>query len=124
MNDRDELAREIFIGDNFRQPREYSIVDWEWLEKTVTPHYRTECYKAIADAILATGWIKPRTITTVEELDALPHEAVVQDAGGFILEHWEEPEDRIWKAAGNEWAWSTDDITLPAQLLYAPEPSA
>lgn len=33
-----------------------------------------------ADAILAAGYRKPRTVTTVEELDALPVGAVVVDA--------------------------------------------
>lgn len=35
---------------------------------------------AIADAILAAGYSKPRTITTAEELDALPEGSAVLDA--------------------------------------------
>ena len=33
--------------------------------------------RELADALLAAGYSKPRTITTVEELDALPENTVI-----------------------------------------------
>ena len=39
----------------------------------------------MADAILAAGYRKPRTVTTVEELDALPVGSVVLDDSGLSL---------------------------------------
>lgn len=35
----------------------------------------------LTDVILAAGWVKPRTITTVAELDALPEGSVVLSGG-------------------------------------------
>lgn len=39
----------------------------------------------VADAILAAGYRKPRTITTAEELDALPLGSVILDQVGLSL---------------------------------------
>ncbi|AYN55822.1 hypothetical protein PP635_gp43 [Arthrobacter phage Auxilium] len=55
-NHRDELALELFIGDNGNQPREQSIVDWQWFNETVRYRGRVENYKVMADAILAAGY--------------------------------------------------------------------
>lgn len=44
----------------------------------------------IADAILAAGYRKPRTITTVEELDALLHgdaNVILMDSDGVALQN-------------------------------------
>ena len=59
-NERDELAG--IIARAFRvHPNGVAYVD----------------HKGGADALLAAGYRKPRTITTAEELDALPRGAVV-----------------------------------------------
>jgi len=64
MNARDELAQLIAsTADEFCMLRTGDI-------PIATDH-------AAADAILAAGYTKPRTITTVEELDALPEGSVV-----------------------------------------------
>ena len=68
---------------------------------------------AAADAILAAGYRKPRTITTVEELDALPERSVVRDATTDVLE----------RLGGR---WYCGDFpglapTLPATVLWEPE---
>ena len=45
----------------------------------------------VADAVLAAGYRKPRTITTAEELDALPDGSAVVDKEGDVLTkhaHW------------------------------------
>ena len=81
MRARDDLAQELFIGDNFRQPREQSIADWEYFHAEGTSRGRVEHYEVMADAILAAGYSKPRTITTAEELDALPVGSVVLSGG-------------------------------------------
>lgn len=79
---------------------------------------------AAADLILAAGYRKPRTITTVAELDALP-------AGSVILD----PEGTPWVGDGDKvepWAsvcedpfggpiWKNSrDIALPATVIHEP----
>jgi len=55
---RDELALELFIGDNSGQPRERSIADWEHFT-ALNKYYRgTEHYKAMAAHVLAIGYQK------------------------------------------------------------------
>lgn len=63
---RDDLAREIFIADNSNQPREQSIIDWEWFESTPRYAVRIERYKEMAAALIAIGWTKPSTNETFE----------------------------------------------------------
>ena len=46
---------------------------------------------AIADAILAAGYVKPRQVTTVEELDALPAGTIVRDSKGFAWQKYRRP---------------------------------
>lgn len=58
MSERDELALELFIGDNANQPREQSIVDWEWFNGSDRFRGRIQCYRAMADAALAAGYRK------------------------------------------------------------------
>ena len=71
---RDELALDIFLADNARQPEAEALVDWETaLHITAGITYA----HGIADGLIAKGYSKPRTITTVEELDALPRGSVV-----------------------------------------------
>lgn len=71
---------------------------------------------ATAAAILAAGWRPPaRTITTVEEAEALPEGTVVLDSEGAALA------ERV----GCLW-WYTDpygpgSLALPATVLYEPK---
>lgn len=55
-DERDELARELFIADNFNQPREQSIVDWQWFMETPRFAVRIERYKAMAEGVIAAGF--------------------------------------------------------------------
>lgn len=68
----------------------------------------------IADAILAAGYRKPRTITTVEELDALPDDSVVLDEmdGPLIkVGSWfHSPTDEM----------DSRSVIFPATVLYEP----
>ncbi|AYN58875.1 hypothetical protein PP634_gp49 [Arthrobacter phage Richie] len=77
-----------------------------------------------ADAILAAGYRKPRTITTAEELDALPIGSVlITDAGAW--EKVSDPDDAdditFWLQAGNRRWNPSRDVTLPAVILHEPE---
>jgi len=58
MNARDELALELFIGDNGNQPRESSIQDWIWFKVSGKQQGQVEHYKAMADHALAAGYVK------------------------------------------------------------------
>ncbi|WP_275792654.1 hypothetical protein [Prescottella equi] len=62
-------------------------------------------------------------ITTAEELDALPTNSVVIDAGRWIHERWERavPDDHGWVRVG--WAFNepADPPTLPARVLHRPD---
>jgi hypothetical protein len=54
----DELALELFIGDNFNQAREQSIEDWQHFH-AMNKYYRgVEHYKAMAGHVLAIGYRK------------------------------------------------------------------
>jgi len=55
-NERDELARELFIGDNHNQPRESSIQDWRWFEVTGRNQGMVEHYKTMASHIITVGY--------------------------------------------------------------------
>lgn len=57
MTARDELALELFIGDNGNQPREASISDWEYFHAEGRFQGRVEHYEVMADAILAAGYV-------------------------------------------------------------------
>lgn len=58
MNARDELAMELFIGDNGNQPRESSVQDWTWFRVTGKQQGQIEHYKTMADHLLSVGYRK------------------------------------------------------------------
>jgi hypothetical protein len=80
--------------------------------------------REIAAGILAAEYRKPRTITTAEELDALPHEAVVRSSFGVTHEKCFDfvSEATFWSAIGSEDEHTAGKIGLPAAVLYSPEP--
>jgi hypothetical protein len=107
---RDELALELFIGDNGNQPREASIADWEYFQDSNNFQGRVEHYEVMADAILTAGYTKPRIIGYV----------VVDRDGGFIrdfgldiiaatgfVSEWSED----CKTAGIDWEYRIATIT-------------
>jgi hypothetical protein len=61
---------------------------------------------------------RPRQVTTVAELDALPVGSVVLSEQGAI---WERESDAYWIETGNTWRVQSEDIALPARVLYVPE---
>lgn len=87
-----------------------------------------ECaFDEFIDAILAAGYRKPRTITTVEELDDLGRNAAVLAANGAVLVNDGE-NDVPWASfaedalGGPVWI-DPVDVKLPATVLYVPEES-
>lgn len=119
MSGRDELALELFVGDNGNQPRETSIADWEHFLAEDKFHRGVEHYKALAEYALDAGFRKHRTITTVEELDALPNFAVVIDAD---MDVWQK-RGAIWVT--HETAYHDSNRLArygPFTVLYEPEP--
>lgn len=113
MSARDELALELFIGDNGNQPREASIADWEYFHAEGMFQGRIEHYEVMAAALLAAGYVKPRTITTAEEIDALLVGSVVKDDDG----HAHQKYPRGWVRTGQE-PYSTPEGILPALVIH------
>jgi hypothetical protein len=73
----------------------------------------------MADAILAAGYRKPRTIDNVAELNALPSFSVIRIQQGQTLERLSDG----WYEAALENTFTAYPIWLPATVLYEPEPT-
>ncbi|ART68176.1 hypothetical protein BTO20_05870 [Mycobacterium dioxanotrophicus] len=68
--------------------------------------------------------VKARTITTVEQLDALPMRSIVRCARGFAwAKHSPNPRlpSAVWYDAGCEDGQYPGEVPLPATVLYNPE---
>jgi hypothetical protein len=72
--------------------------------------------QTIAEAILADGYRKPRTITTVEELEALPDNTVIRDSEPATLQLV----DGQWFVPGHDQPWYVESIDLPVTVLHEP----
>ena len=95
MNARDELAE--VLADVVPQVMEYA-----------------DAFGEIADAVLAAGYSKPRTITTPAEANALPDRSAFLTPGGIIFRKWEG-----YYAEGKD-AWERElGKVVPAELLSA-----
>lgn len=68
--------------------------------------------------------VRPRIITAVEQLDALPFETVIRDAEGHVLERWGEPSENLWATVMVSAYIPRGDIALPATVLFTPEAAA
>lgn len=107
---RDELAREIFIADNYHARREF--MEAEWAERSGGYQYAFW----IADGLIAAGYRKPRTITTVEELDALPVGSVIRIQQEMNLEKFSDG----WYTTALTENFQQFPIWLPATVLHEP----
>jgi hypothetical protein len=70
------------------------------------------------------GYRKPRTVTTAEELDALPGESTIRSACGVVyVKDYEidDPYTQWWMTAGAVSEFQSTRIALPAAVLYEPE---
>jgi hypothetical protein len=76
-----------------------------------------------AGIILRAGYRKPRTITTVEELDALPAESVIRADPGLIYEKYADEDGRefdYWLLPGEPRAQAATKVDFPATVLFEP----
>jgi len=95
-----------------------------WGDMTAIQKFRTKeailswC-NLIVPEILAAGYRKPRTITTVEELDALPVDSVALDADGVACQQMKL--EGLWESGGE--IVPSREIALPATVLFTPEPT-
>lgn len=82
--------------------------------------YARVALEAAAPFILAQTR-KPRTITTKDELDALPMDAVIRDDDEYVWERWALlTKNTDWRCAGAP-DLVDDDISLPAVVLWDPK---
>lgn len=113
MNNRNELAKLLFIADN--HAAKWGEKEWELLKEDSR---NMQYVYDMADAILAAGYSRPRTVSTVAELDALPEGAVIlAESTGDSYQKNHEDEWFIWGGGGRDAA----DVDLPASVLYEPE---
>lgn len=78
-----------------------------------------DCWDAAADAVLAAGYRKPRTIDNFDELDDLPVGTVLLDRDGDVVQRFRGG----WRATINEiggdpWLSDTLEVDLPATVLH------
>ena len=72
-----------------------------------------------ADAILAAGYRRPRTITTTEELDTLPDGVIIMDGRGSCREGLRTMGGgNVWRAMGPAKVLRSKEIALPATVLH------
>jgi len=74
-----------------------------------------------ADAILETGYCRPRTINNYDELESLPVRSVLLDVDGDVCQRLRGG----WRAVidereGDPWLTDTLEVDLPAIVLYEP----
>lgn len=113
---RDELAREIFIADNYHARREF--MEAEWAERSGGYQYAFW----IADGLIASGYAKPRTITTVEELKTVYAGCLIRESNGDLWSIEPSTERLFMLADGMDDTYDDDALTLPAVVLYEPQP--
>ena len=84
-------------------------------------HVRTgELMWQARDAHVAQTWQRVRTITTIDQLDALPVGTVIRDREGCVMEHGPNGEgDTVWWCDGDP--LGARDVDLPAFILWRPE---
>ena len=78
-----------------------------------------DCYDAPADAILAAGYSKPRTITTIGDLSGERAGTIILTAHGRVFEYT----SRNWLCPGFQIDYQPIIDWLPATIIYSPEES-
>lgn len=109
---REELARDIFVADNSSIPSAGD--EWDTFCAVIDAPLSHYAY-GIADGLITKGYRKPRAITTVEELDALPDEIILR-SGGVTYEHHDG-----WFHGVDGSNVVAESISLPAAILWEPE---
>lgn len=105
INTRNELARDIpkWTDLPFGGVNDYVRLD-------------ANAAYAIADVLIEKGYSKPRQVSTVEELDALPDGSIVQEYDGFLRYKYRWGGWALCVPGASEDA--SDTIILPATVLH------
>lgn len=70
------------------------------------------------------GWVRQRTITTIEELDSLNVMTVIRDDQQFVLEKMTDANNGTgWYCTADPRPIPAQAVDLPAVVLYEPEPT-
>ena len=113
MSAREDIAALLFTTDNSK-----AVAPWSEWEHSKNEPRLTEYVYAMADALIAAGYRKPRTITTAEELDALPYATtVMHDEGWGVTVAERHAEDMRWYVTGCL-EYIRPEALLPATVLY------
>lgn len=104
MGDRDDLAAIIADDDNFDHDPD---ADAWFINKL-----------RAADAVLAAGWTRLKTVTTVEELKELAEETVLLGDNEIIFER----RTVGWISSAYQFPLRVDAVPLPAIVLFQPVP--
>ena len=131
MNEREALAKAVFVADNYNATDDVTLSDWEAL---VESDGDASYAHRIAQGLIQAGYRRPRTITTVEEIKDLPALAVVlydDTANGGLMQAYVVPDDgtvmfkdrypfHLMTFAGDY--IQAEDIPLPLRLVYEANP--
>ena len=111
-NERDELAKVIYTSH--RDNTQVDLLDNRRLQGSQLAWARLA-----ADTLIASGWRKPRTITTAEEVRNLPNDSVLLSDEGGVFQF----DFGLWREVGTRDSMGANDIALPATVIYEPEAS-
>lgn len=125
MSTREELADTIAVALRDSDMGGYTGIS-DLGDALLDSHYDL---LAVADAVLADYQPKPRTVNSVEELEALPGLSVIRDADlfdspGDVLEKWYRPTGWQWMRVGSVKFRASNEINLPATVIFIPEATA
>lgn len=108
-NERDELAKAVFVADNYNATDDVTLSDWEAL---VASDGDGSYAHRIAQGLMQAGYRKPQQVTTAVELAALPRFTVIRSAEGAVFER-----QTMWHEAGSRDLKYWTDIALPVTVL-------
>jgi hypothetical protein len=77
-SDRDEMAKAVFLADNYNATDDVTLSDWEAL---VASDGDGSYAHRIAQGLMQAGYRTPQQVLTAKELDALPEGSVIRTAG-------------------------------------------
>lgn len=83
-----------------------------WINTPLPAHPSNLAFYAGWDAAL--GAARPRVVETVEELETLPLESVVRTPSHVVNERMVDG----WAMTDHHRTWKSDEIELPAQVLF------
>ena len=76
----------------------------------------------VAEKILAAGYRKARTISTSDELGALPVGSVVMDADSYVGRKERDTGGAEWSVSLHKYSKESRAFALPATVLWEPTP--